>query len=409
MNRLNGLNRINRLNGPPKGGGISWASYWATRKPSALIVTGMRDTEIDFAWTDNSAGDCSFSIYRSTDGINYASVGTTVAGDTTYTATGLTAGNLYYFYVKGVKSGNESTATNIYDTRFKITVDTTNAGSAADTFILPTAGAGVYNYFVDWGDGGAEQNVVVNTSQTKVYAASGTYQIKIRGTFPRIYFANGGDKAKLMTIDNWGNIKWSSMLQAFRGCANMQGAWLDCPNMTTASFSMNNMFWICVKFNYSISNFNTSTVTDMTEVLLGATSFNQSVANFNTANVTSMAGMFYGATSFNQSVANFNTANVTSMAEMFRNASSFKQSLATFTLGAGLTTVSSMCQGCNINATGTTANYDATLVAWAAQDPPNSLAFHGGSSQYSAAGGGTAARASLIADDLWTITDGGPI
>ena len=80
----------------------------------------MRDTEIDFAWTDNSSGDCSFKIYKSTDGINYTADGTTLAGDTSYTATGLTAGNLYYFHVVGVKSGNESPATNIYDTRFEI-------------------------------------------------------------------------------------------------------------------------------------------------------------------------------------------------------------------------------------------------------------------------------------------------
>jgi len=92
---------------------------------------------------------------------------------------------------------------------------------------------------------------------------------------------------------------------------------------------------------------------------------------------------------------------------MFRNCTSFKQSLATFTLAATLTDVTNMLAGCDINAAGTTTNYDATLVAWAAADVPNSLNFHGGTSKYSAAGGGTAARASLIDDDLWTITDGG--
>ena len=183
---------VSKICVPFGGGGINWSSYWATRKPSDLIVTGMRDTEIDFSWTDNSAGEASFKVYKSTDGLTYAADGTTVAGDTTYTATGLTAGNLYYFYVVGVKSGNESTATNIYDTRFKITIDTAQTGSAADTFILPTAGAGTYDYYVDWGDGTAEANVTANTSQTHQYAASGIYQIKIRGTFPRIYFNNAG-------------------------------------------------------------------------------------------------------------------------------------------------------------------------------------------------------------------------
>ena len=74
-----------------------------------------------------------------------------------------------------------------------------------------------------------------------------------------------------------------------------------------------------------------------------------------------------------------------------------------------------MIQNCNINATGTATNYDATLVAWAAAAVPNSLTFHGGTSKYSAAGGGTAARAHLVlavgsGGHGWTITaDGGEL
>lgn len=463
--------------GIPFGNRFSFSQYWATRTPSDLIVTGMRDTEIDFAWTDNSAGDCSFSIYRSTDGINYASVGTTVAGDTTYTATGLTAGNLYYFYVVGVKSGNESSPTNIYDTRFKITVDTTKAGSVADTFVLPNYTSDTYDYYVDWGEGGAEEHITTAGNHSHTYASSGTYQIKIKGIFPQIYFNNAGDKAKLITIDNWGNIKWSSMLNAFYGCSNMQGNWIDCPNMTTASFSCQGMFANCSSFNQSVANFNTAAVTNMGYMFYGCSAFNQSVANFNTAAVKNMSCMFSGCSAFNQSVANFNTAAVTSMSYMFSGCSAFKQSLATFSL-ASATNLSFMLNGCNINAAGTTTNYDATLISWAAQNPPNSLSFNGGNSKYGEGlvdsgttdgvaankliqsgqnflttvtvgdviynttdgtyalvtaidsdtqlsisadimasgevyriqhGAGAKARASLIIDDLWTVTDGGAL
>ena len=291
---------VSKICVPFGGGGINWSSYWATRKPSDLIVTGMRDTEIDFSWTDNSGGDCSFIVYKSTDGVTYAQDGTTVAGDTTYTATGLTAGTLYYFYVVGVKSGNESDPTNIYDTRFKITVDTTKAGSAADTFVLPTTGAG-YNAYIDWGDGGAEQNITGtpgNVSHT--YAASGIYQIKIRGTFPRIRFGNTGDKAKLITINNWGNIKWSSMESAFYGCSAMNGAYDDVPNMTAALFNCERMFSDCVLFNYKVP--------------------------FNTAEVTRIFGMFYGDLAFNQSVSSFNTAKAINMTYMFCSAPPSPQS-----------------------------------------------------------------------------------
>jgi len=310
---------------------FSFSSYWATRKPSDLIVTGMRDTEIDFSWTDNSAGDCSFIVYKSTDGVTYAQDGTTVAGDTTYTATGMTAGTLYYFYVVGVKNANESDPTDVYDTRFKITVDTTKAGSAADTFVLPAYTSGTYDYYVDWGEGLAEEHITTPGNVSHTYAASGKYQIKIRGTFPRIYFNYAGDKAKLMTIDNWGNIKWLSMYLAFYGCSAMNGAYNDVPNMTAASFNCRDMFSTCTLFNYKVP--------------------------FNTATVINMYGMFAADTSF-------------------------KQSLTTFTLGSGLTLLGGILSGCDINEPGTTTNYDATLISWAAQNPPNSLSFNGGNSKY---------------------------
>ena len=415
----------------------TWCHYadtiWSSQKePSTLIVTAQADTTIDFSWTAAAEPEDGYKLKISTDGITYTDKVTVNNATTTAQATGLTAGVLYYFKVVAYKGTHESVGTDVYDTRFKITINTTKAGSANDTFVLPTAGAGTYNYFVDWGDGGAEENVVANISQTHVYAAPGTYQIKIRGTFPRIYFNNGGDKAKLVTIDNWGNIIWSSMSSAFYGCSVVQGVWIDVPN-TAAVTDMASMFRGCSAFNQSVANFNTAAVTDMTAMFYGCTAFNQSLANFNTAAVTNMNAMFNGCTAFNQSVANFNTAEVTNMYYMFRNCtafnqslanfntakvtnmaymfygcSSFKQSLATFSMTL-VANVTSMLQSADINDTGTTTNYDATLVAWAAQDVPNSLNFHGGTSKYSVAGGGTAARASLEADDLWIIDDGGQL
>ena len=469
--------------GRNRGGGISWQTFWTPKKePSTLIVTAQTDTTIDFSWTAAAEPEDGYKLKISTDGVTYTDKVTVNNATTTAQATGLTAGVLYYFKVVAYKGTHESIGTDVYDTRFKITIDTTKEGSANNTFVLPTAGAGTYNYFVDWGDGGAEENVVANTSQTHVYAAPGTYQIKVRGTFPRIYFNNIGDKAKLMTIDNWGNIIWSSMISAFYGCPVVQGVWIDVPNtaevtnmaymfrgcsafnqslanfntakvtnmasmfygctvfnqslanfntakvtkmgsmfhncsafnQSVANFNtaevtdMTSMFHNCSAFNQSVANFNTAKVTNMSYMFYGCTVFNQSLANFNTAEVTNMASMFYGCSAFNQSVANFNTAKVTNMASMFHNCSAFKQSLATFSMTL-VANITSMLQSSDINDIGTTTNYDATLVAWAAQDVPNSLNFHGGTSKYSVAGGGTAARASLVADHLWKIIDGGQL
>ena len=52
-----------------------------------------------------------------------------------------------------------------------------------------------------------------------------------------------------------------------------------------------------------------------------------------------------------------------------------------------------------------TTTYSNMLIAWDALDPVNSLTFNGGTSKYNASG--QVARASLVANDLWSITDGG--
>ena len=362
-------------------GGVNWSSYWATRTPSALYAVVYRDTEADLTWTDPS-GDVPFRIYISTDGVNYTEKGTTLAGDNTYTATGLTAGTLYYFKVVAYNGANESPATNVWDTYFKITVDTTKAGSAADIFVLPVTAKSAGSYFVDWGDGGVEEEFTTTGNKSHTYAAQGTYQIKVRGGLTRIEFGNSGDRLKLIYIDQWGNLKWSSFWVAFYGCSNMNGRYLDAPNLTGyATIDLGNIFRNCAKFNWPVAHWDTSHCWRLERMFLDCILFNQNISHFDTHLVGSFDSMLWGC-------------------------SSFKQSLATFSLAAA-TNLSNILNGCNINEVGTTTNYDETLVAWAAADVPNSLNFHGGTSKYSDAGGGKAARASLIADDLWTITDGG--
>jgi hypothetical protein len=136
------------------------------------------------------------------------------------------------------------------DEAFKITVDTTQAGSASDTFVLPLASGETYNFDIAWGDGTSE-TITSGSDVTHVYSTGGTYQISITGTFPRIYFNNSGDKAKLMSIDNFGTYAQGSTSQerAFNGCSNMTitatdsgnfgsvtnfiRSWADCSSLTS--------------------------------------------------------------------------------------------------------------------------------------------------------------------------------
>ncbi len=362
--------------------GISWLKLSGFPMTSLILrIVGMRDTEIDFEWRNNTMIENEgFRLYGSTDGTSYSLIKTFGPNDRSYTATGLTAGNLYYCYLESY-SGSTIYKSNIYDTRFKITIDTSLTGTTASnnkTFILPTIGSGTYNYYVDWGDGGGEQHITTNTSQTHVYSNTGIYQIKIRGTFPHIYFNSDNDVVKVISLDNWGNIKWNSFYFAFRGCENMIGKYVDVPNtssvtnmgamfyncrafdspvlfdtsnvtdmsfmftacvnfnqsvssfITTGVTSMSYMFYICLKFNQSVSNFDTSNVTNMDHMFSGCISFNQSVSNFNTSKVTNMGSMFYSCNIFNQSVSNFDTSNVTDMNNMFNFCRFFNQSVSNF-------------------------------------------------------------------------------
>ena len=210
---------------------------------------------------------------------------------------------------------------------FIITVDTTKAGSASNHFILPTTGAG-YDCVVRWGDGTTSRHTGTPGNIDHKYATSGTYQIKIRGKFPRIFFNNTGDKLKLISIDQWGNVVWDSMGQAFYGCANMTGNYTDLPNVTSVT-EMSYMFAGCSKFNSSVS-FNTSAVTTMAYMFSGCSVFNKTVSSFNTSKVKSTSAMFNGCSAFNQSVSNFDTALVTNMSYMFQGCKYFNQSLSNF-------------------------------------------------------------------------------
>jgi surface protein len=314
---------------------------------------------------------------------------------------------------------------------FITTWQTENGGSATKTIVIPTTGAG-YDCWIDWGDGSAEEHATGTPGNiTHVYPSTGVKTVKVRGTFPRIYFNNGGDKLKLLTIENWGNTVWSSMNSAFYGCTNLTGNYTDIPN-TTSIYDMNNMFNGCAAFNSPVG-FSTANVMDMNGMFSGCTAFNQSVSSFNTANVTDMAGMFNACTAFNQSVAGFNTANVTVMHYMFYGCAAFNQSVANFNT-AKVTRTDAMFQSCSVfnqsvagfdvhlntnmatmffaaNAL-STANYDALLIAWGAQAVQNTVTFNAGDAQYTTGGAAAAARAHLVlavgsGGHGWTIADGG--
>jgi hypothetical protein len=76
-----------------------------TNPPSGLVVTKPAGTTgtLKLNWTDNSSTENGFEIYRSADNVNFTKITTTAANVITYSNTGLTAGNTYFYKVRGVK------------------------------------------------------------------------------------------------------------------------------------------------------------------------------------------------------------------------------------------------------------------------------------------------------------------
>lgn len=186
-----------------------------------------------------------------------------------------------------------------------------------ETFTIPTTGSG-YSYRVNWGLNSnnnltnfvgqgnlpAGNNYTGNATSPSYNA--GTYTIQIGdyngSTFPRIYFNNGGDKAKVRNITSWGEIPWTSFNSAFRGCVDLGITATNSPDLSNCT-AFNSAFADTTNFvgDSSMNNWDTSTITNMYQTFYQS-GFNTDISNWNTSSVTSMSQMFRRAYSFNQPI-----------------------------------------------------------------------------------------------------------
>jgi hypothetical protein len=260
---------------------------------------------------------------------------------------------------------------------FITTWKTDNVGSSNDDQItIPLISGPTYNFLVDWGD--SSQNTITAWNQaelTHTYAAIGTYTVTIAGTCPRLFFNDVGDKLKITAITNWGDVAWSStQSRAFLGCSNL-----------TALPDDHMVFW-----NMTLT---------IAELMFERGSLAALPANMTLAALINGSRMF-----INNSLTTLPDGMVlpalTNGINMFRN-----NSLTTLPDGMALpslTSGGSMFQQNTIN----TEDYSTLLINMEDANNNNSVTFHGGDSKYNTAGG--VARAALVTNQNWTITDGGP-
>lgn len=230
---------------------------------------------------------------------------------------------------------------------FITTWKTDNEGlSNDDQITIPTEGDG-YNYNVYWEEIG---NAANNGSELNndgdlllTFPSAGVYRVELSGDFPRIYLNGEGDKDKILTIEQWGSIVWSSMSDAFRGASNLTYNATDTPDLSEVT-DMSGAFRETDLFNGDISSWDVSTVTDMSSMFAFTDLFNRDIGNWDVGSVTTMSNMFQAAVTFNQNIGGWNVSSVTSMNDMFSEADAFNQDINSWDVGA-VTTVEGMFFG----------------------------------------------------------------
>jgi hypothetical protein len=193
------------------------------------------------------------------------------------------------------------------DDRFIFTVKTDNAGTSADTqFTIPTSTTGIteaFLYDIETSDGQTITGVTGN--HTITFPTAGTYEVRISGSFPYMYFNSGGDKLKLLEIKNFGVYALGSTSQqsAFYDCSNLVITATDSgyfENVTNFLYS-----WVLCNSITSFPLIDTSSGTNFYWCWRGCTSLTSFPANaFDTNIATNYTSAFTSTNLTTQSIDN---------------------------------------------------------------------------------------------------------
>ena len=206
-------------------------------------------------------------------------------------------------------------------------VTTWATASDNDSITIPGTGT----YAVLWGDGNTDENV--DGSQTHAYADAGTHTVSITGGLTRINLgdsaSDNANDAKLQSIEQWGDIGWTTMQSAFRGASNMVYNATDAPDLPEVT-DMDSMFRDAAAFNGDLSSWNVSQVTTMNGMFRDADAFNGDVSSWNVSQVIGMNSTFRDADAFNGNLSSWNVSQVTGMDSMFYRAAAFNWDLSSW-------------------------------------------------------------------------------
>ena len=187
---------------------------------------------------------------------------------------------------------------------FVTTWDTSLAPGTTVTLAL----AGTVDATIDWGDGSVPEYVTTPGPHVHDYDVDGIYSVSVTGSVTAYNSLNNGggfpfaEQVKLVSVDNWGQLGFTSMYRAYYNCLNLVSA----PTTSDGLEAVTDMSWMFAgasSFNQPIGGWDTSSVTDMSEMFRGASAFNQDIGGWDTSSVTNMKRMFAYAWSFNQDLS----------------------------------------------------------------------------------------------------------
>ena len=173
--------------------------------------------------------------------------------------------------------------------------------NTASTIHLPLESSGTYDFIVDWGDNSYDAITIWNQSAvTHTYTSGGIYTINITGTIVGWRFNNGGDKSKIIEIQQWGCLQLGNSGSYFYGCENLVLTATDNLNLTGTT-NLYRAFYICRNLGNTgnMNGWNVSSVTTMKQMFSIANDFDQPIGNWDVSSVINMSEMFYDA--FDQS------------------------------------------------------------------------------------------------------------
>jgi len=212
------------------------------------------------------------------------------------------------------------------------------------TFSVPSINLGfmdegTYSGVIDWGDGSVLP-MSSNADGIHMYAATGTYEVKVYGTIIGLQIGTllQAQRTRFLEVKQWGT------LQAYNNSFNLMFGYCSQLKLSGVTDVLNLQGVTATSFMFGSTNSDNNTLTtinridewDVSSVMTfermfsRINQFNGDVSSWNVSAATNMIGMFNGVDSFDRDISGWDVSNVTNMNFMFTDAFTFNQDLSSW-------------------------------------------------------------------------------